>query len=102
MGIEFSGSDAGGFNINIGKDKKPPRERKPRKAIGSPAARILINLGVTLVVGLIYFYVNLPALNLHAEEFYGFIFLLCLVYCVCALLTSGFQGDGAKGYFSFL
>ena len=102
MGIEFSGSDAGGFKINIGKDKKPPRERKPRKAIGSPWARILINLGVTLVVGLIYFYVNLPALNLHAEEFYGFIFLLCLVYCVCALLTSGFQGEGAKGYFNFV
>ena len=101
MDIPFSGSSASGFNSSGG-GKKPRRERKPRKAVGSPIARVLINLGVTLAVGLVYFYVNLPAINLHAEEFYGFIFLLCLVYCVCALLTSGFQGDGAKGYFNFV
>ena len=101
MDIPFSGSSASGFNSS-GVGKKPRRERKPRKAVGSPIARVLINLGVTLAVGLVYFYVNLPAINLHAEEFYGFIFLLCLVYCVCALLTSGFQGDGAKGYFNFV
>ena len=104
MDIPFSGSSASGFNNSSsgGVGKKPRRERKPRKAVGSPIARVLINLGVTLAVGLVYFYVNLPAINLHAEEFYGFIFLLCLVYCVCALLTSGFQGDGAKGYFNFV
>ena len=44
-----------------------------------------------------------PALNLHAEEFYVFAFLLCAVYCVCAVFTSGFQGDGSvKGYFHFV
>ncbi len=102
MGIEFSGSDAGGFKINLNPKERPQRERKPRKAIGSPVTRIVINLLITALVGLVYFYVNLPAINLHAEEFYGFVFLLCLVYCVCALLTSGFQGDGAKGYFNFV
>ncbi|MEG1658355.1 MAG: CvpA family protein, partial [Oscillibacter sp.] len=49
-----------------------------------------------------YFYVELPSINLHAEEFYVFAFLLCAVYCICAVVTSGFQGDGAKGYFGFV
>ena len=75
----------GGFRINpTGGAQRPPREKKPRKAIGGKAGRIAVNLVVTLVVGLVYFYVSLPAVNLHAEEFYGFIFLLCLVYCGCA------------------
>ena len=68
----------------------------------SPFTRTLINLGVTLLFGLGYFYFELPALNFHAEEFYVFVFLLCAVYCVCAVLTSGFQGEGVKGYFGFV
>ena len=90
---------AGGFQITR---NKPPREKKPRKAIGSKGARVAINLAVTLLFGLIYYYVSLPALNPHAEECYGFVFLLCLVYCGCAVLTSGFTGEGAKGYFQFV
>ncbi len=95
---------AGGFHVNTGggQAQRAPKERKPRKPIGSKGARVAINLGVTLLVALVYFYVSLPAINLHAEEFYGFIFLLCLVYCGCAMLTSGFQGEGAKGYFQFV
>ena len=42
------------------------------------------------------------ALREDAEEFYVFVFLLCAVYCVCAVLTSGFQGEGVKGYFGFV
>ena len=70
----------------------PSGSGKPRKAIGNAFTRTLINLGVTLLFGLGYFYFELPALNFHAEEFYVFVFLLCAVYCVCAVLTSGFQG----------
>ncbi len=92
----FQGGDAGGFT------PPPKKPKKPRKAIGNAFTRVLINLGVTLLAGLAYFYVELPALNLHAEEFYVFVFLLCAVYCVCAVLTSGFQGEGAKGYFHFV
>ena len=102
MKIKFTGSDAGGFTFVRTPKDTPPKEKKPRKAIGSKGGRIAVNLAVTLLVGFIYFYVNLPAINLHAEEFYGFVFLLCLVYCGCALLTSGFQGEGAKGYFDFV
>ena len=81
------------------KASKTPKERKP---IGSPIGRTLINLAVTLVFGAIYYYVALPAFNLKAQEFYIFILLMCLVYVLCAVLTSGFQGTGAKGYWGFV
>ncbi len=81
---------------------RPKRDRKPRKPIGNAFTRTLINLAVTLVFGAIYFYVELPALNFHAEEFYLFAFLLCAVYCVCAVITSGFQGEGTRAYFRFV
>ena len=80
----------------------PKKPRKPRKAIGNAFTRTLINLAVTLVFGLVYFYVELPAINLHAEEFYAFAFLLCAVYCVSAVITSGFQGEGFQGYVGFV
>ena len=80
----------------------PQKPKKPRKAIGNAFTRTLINLAVTLVVALVYFYLELPALNFHAEEFYAFIFILCVVYCVCAAITSGFQGEGVKGYVGFV
>lgn len=82
--------------------KQPKTPKKPRKAVGNAFTRTLINLAVTLVFGLGYFYVELPSLNFHAEEFYVFLFLLCAVYCVCAVVTSGFQGEGAKGYVGFV
>ena len=67
--------------------------------------KIAINLLVTLVFGLAYFYVTLPALNLHSPDFYGFVFVLCVVYVLCALVTSGFQavqGGGFREYLNFM
>ena len=104
--FDFGGFDPSAFGGFSGGDasqpQRPKRERKPRKAIGNAFTRTLINLGVTLLFGLGYFYFELPALNFHAEAFYVFVFLLCAVYCVCAVLTSGFQGEGVKGYFGFV
>mgnify|MGYP007081984616 CR=1 FL=1 len=80
----------------------PHRPKKQRRPIGTPVGRTLLNLAVTLVFGAIYFYVTLPPLNLHSGDFYVFALLLCAVYCGCAVLTSGFQGSGAKGYFGFV
>ena len=104
--FDFGGFDPSAFGGFSGggasQPQRPKRERKPRKAIGNAFTRTLINLGVTLLFGLGYFYFELPALNFHAEEFYVFVFLLCAVYCVCAVLTSGFQGEGVKGYFGFV
>ena len=103
--FNFEGFNPAGFGGEDGSftpPKRPKKERKPRKAIGNAFTRTLINLGVTLLFALGYFYVELPALNFHAEEFYAFAFLLCLVYCVCAAFTSGFQGEGVKGYVGFV
>ncbi len=94
-GFNPGGAQGGGFT------PPQPRPRKPRKAIGNAFTRTLLNAAVTLVFGAVYFYLELPALNPHAEEFYVFVFLLCAVYCVCAVFTSGFQGEGVKGYFGF-
>ncbi|WP_294515856.1 CvpA family protein [uncultured Intestinimonas sp.] len=76
----------------------------PRKPMGK-AARTLISLVVTLVFGLIYFYLSLPALNLQDGNFYTFIFILCIVFVVASLFTSGFRmapGSGVKEYFRFV
>ena len=107
--FQFGDSNAfgGGFNPESfqggNPNPRPRKPRKPRRAMGSPFTRTLTNLAVTLLFGLAYFYLELPALNLHAEEFYVFVFLLCAVYCICAIFTSGFQGDGSvKGYFHFV
>ena len=75
---------------------------KPRKPIGTPLTRTIINLAVTVVFALAYFYLELPAINLHSESFYAFVFLCCAIYCGSAMLTSGFQGTGARGYITFV
>ena len=51
--------------------------------------RMLINLVITLVVGFVYFYVELPAINLHDPGFYAFFFVLALVYCVLTAFSMG-------------
>jgi len=107
--FQFGGPNAfgGGFNPEGfqggASNPRPRKAQKPRRAVGNAFSRTLINLAVALAFGLVYFYLELPALNLHAEEFYVFVFLLCAVYCVCAVFTSGFQTEGGvKGYFHFV
>ena len=111
----FSGTDAGGFKwegFQSGAPNQPDplqnagrraaRPQKPRKAVGTPFTRVIINLVVTLVVAAVFFYVELPAINLKNPDFYVYVFMLCAVYCGSAIVTSGFQGEGAKNYFQFL
>lgn len=50
---------------------------------------ILINLAITLVIGFVYFYVELPAINLHNPGFYTFFFLLAFVFCVLSIISVG-------------
>ena len=105
--MPFSGSDAGGFqwegfNSGAPSQKRPPKPKKPRKAVGNPFTRVIINLIVTALVGFIYFYLELPPINLQSPDFYAFALLLCATYCISAIVTSGFQGQGAKNYFKFL
>ncbi|MDD6319718.1 MAG: CvpA family protein [Oscillospiraceae bacterium] len=96
-----NGAPFGNNGVPFGQQGEP-KPRKPRKPVGNVVTRTLINLGVTLGLGLIWFYLELPAINLQSEDFYVFALGLCAVYCICAVLTSGFQGDGIKGYFHFL
>lgn len=81
---------------------RPKKAKAPRKAVDTPLGRTALNLAVTLLVGAVYYYAELPALNLHSGTLYVFVILLCAVYCGMAVLTSGFQGSGAKGYFGFV
>ncbi|MGI5985316.1 MAG: CvpA family protein [Clostridiales bacterium] len=51
--------------------------------------RTLVNLLITLAIGLVYFYFKLPALNLQDPAFYTFILLLSAVYCFLSIMTQG-------------
>lgn len=81
--------------------KHAKRNRGPK----SKGGKILINILVTLIVGALYFYFALPAINLHDSGLYVLIGILCLVYFFCALVTSGMnldRGSGMRQYFSFI
>lgn len=77
------------------------KQRGPKSKLGA----VLQSLLITAVVGFIYFYVSLPALNLQDSNFYVFVFVLCLVFVISALFTTGFHmdpGGGLKEYFRFI
>ncbi|MEG0751380.1 MAG: CvpA family protein [Oscillospiraceae bacterium] len=70
---------------------KQPQSSKPIEVFEPKGKfkKTLINMLVTAVVGLVYFYIELPAINLKSREFYFFFFILAGVYCVTAIITSG-------------
>ena len=77
-------------------------EQKPTKHGKGPKSRlgkILVSLLITAVVGLVYFYVALPPINLQSSDFYTFVGILCVVYVLSALVSSGMSvatgGGGA-------
>ena len=82
-----------------------PSPKRP-KAPKSKAGKLLVNLAVTAVVGFLYFYIVLPPLNFQSGDFYSFIGVLCVVYVLCALVTSGMQavtsGGGPAEYLRFI
>ena len=71
---------------------------------GFSGKNILINLIVTIVAGFIYFYVELPPINLHSAAFYSFFLFLSVVYCVTAVITSGIyrQAENGKTFWKLL
>lgn len=80
---------------------------KKRKFRGptTKGGKIAVNVLVTLIFGALYFYFALPAINLHDSSLYVFVGLLCVVYFVSALITSGMglkQDVGVKEYFAFI
>lgn len=63
--------------------------------------RNIYSLIVTAVVGFLYFYVYLPAINIHSQDFYGFIMLLCIVYTGCMILLGGFKSRSVKEFITY-
>ncbi len=56
-----------------------------KKKLPPMVTRILI----TTIFAFLYFYFNLPAINLQDTQFYMFIFLICAVYCFLSIATMG-------------
>ncbi len=67
--------------------------------------RMLISLLITLAIGAVWFYVSLPAINLHNTGFYSFVFILLLVYILVFMIIlgvdTGHQEIHLKDYLSF-
>lgn len=74
-----------------------------KKKMGK-AKGVVINLLAVLVIGFLYFYFTLPALNFQSPDFYVFVGLLCVVYVVSAIITSGMSlgGGGLGEYVRFI
>ena len=65
----------------------------------STAASVIISLVITLLFGGIYFYLELPAINLMNEELYICLILLSAIFIVCMSLLSNkapVTGNSAK------
>ncbi len=71
---------------------------------GFSGKNILVNLIVTIVAGFIYFYVELPPINLHSVAFYSFFLFISAVYCITAAITSGIyrQAENGKTFWKLL
>lgn len=63
---------------------------------------MVVSIIVTILFALIYFYINIPALNFQAQEFYAFLILICIVFCVVNLFESGFRATDVKDYFKHI
>ena len=57
------------------------------------AGSLLVSLLITAVVGFVYFYVSLPAINPHSGDFYSFLLLLCVVYAISVFALSAKPAD---------
>ena len=80
-------------------EQQPANKARGPKSRGGKLAICLI---ITAIIGLIYFYVALPPINLQSGDFYTFIAILCVVYVLCSLVTSGMDlvhgGGGPREY----
>ena len=65
---------------------------------------IFVNLLVTAVLGFLYFYIELPPINLHSAKFYSFFLFVSVVYCATAVITSGIyrQAEDGKTFWKLL
>ena len=64
---------------------KPKKAKRPI----SKVEQVAISLLITLIIGALFFYFFLPAINLKSGDFYTFAILLCIVFAFVSLLVSG-------------
>lgn len=62
---------------------------------GTRARAMAISLAITIVAGLVIFFFELPAINLHNPGFYTFIFLLSAIFCILSCLFMGLFRAGS-------
>lgn len=55
----------------------------------NPVLCVLLSLLITAVLGALYFYITIPAINGHSESFYIFVIVLCVIYMVVSRLVRG-------------
>ena len=55
MNTNWNDPDFQGFAHKNPFAGRPRREKKPRKAVGTPVGRTVLNLAVTLLVGAVYY-----------------------------------------------
>ena len=93
-------TDSGAFFVGsaLGKHKLAPH-LSPKKSVEGAVGGLLAGVVGTLLFGLVYFYLTLPAINLHDKSFYAFFFLMSAVYCVSAFVTSGVYKIMQQGEF---
>lgn len=84
------------------KDREDYVWEQPSRPTMHPALRFLLSLLITVVFGAVYFYVELPALNIHALDLYVFLFLLCVVYTVSRIVLGRVRAGGARGYLAYV
>ena len=87
MKINF---DANGFHVEpdgegVQFGDRPITPRKPRKQ-RTKTQLLVSNLLLTLLVALIKYYIELPAINLKNPRFYGYFLFLSAFYCIISLL----------------
>ncbi|MGN0205048.1 MAG: CvpA family protein [Coprococcus sp.] len=92
----FTMGGTGGQSFEGWQNTRP--EATQKKPVGTPVIRVIVSLLVTLIFGAVYFFVELPALNIHNTGFYWFIILLCLVFTVCMIIMGGYRSNGAGDY----
>ena len=84
-------------------------EQQPAKKNHGPkskSGKLVLCIILTILIGLVYFYVALPPINPQSGDFYVFIAVLCIVFVVTSILTSGMDlirdGSGPKDYLRFI
>ena len=105
--MKFDFGNFGGFNQDGDSGEyrwTPPKKdggkpKKARRALSKGKATV-ISLVITIVFALLYFYFQLPALNIHSGDLYVFIILIALVWCASQLILGGFRGGSMKEYVS--